>query len=172
MAYTPSTGMHSKGILRDQYSTQADVLHFSSGSRLVLQEGARFEDENFTEVTSSGVYGTTVPSRGVVYLNPASSGNVTVQLAAPDYAGQRVWIIVQNSSKKDARVVTGDTAVTFATTEGQMLHFTTEASFKYGIGGHARTGCELLALSTAKWAVISPHSTVNGFMDLSTARSS
>lgn len=173
MAYSPSTGHHAGSIYREQFTTGDQAMVFSSGSRLILQSGARMEDENITTVTTSGVYGTTVPSRGLVYLAPASSGNITVQLAAPDHAGQRVQIILANSSKKKGRIISGNTAVTIAGTSGQMLTLTTEATFKpYATKGYGRTGVSLVALTTAKWQITAPQSTLTGFLDLSSARSS
>jgi len=145
-----------------------------SGGYLTVANGGYFADENLTTVTASGVYGTTVSARGTIYLNPTSSGNVTIQITSAIKVGQRLDILVGNSTKKKARVVVGNTKCMINSTKGQMLTFTTESltAGAYFAGGFCRSGAQLKAITAQHWAILAPWSTVNGCVDLSSARAS
>lgn len=165
-----STGFHPQIIVREQGGQR---MTWTSGCTLQVQNGAYFRDENITTVTTSGVYGTTVASRGLVYLNPVSSGNITIQFTSPEGIGQSFKVIVANSTKKKARIFSGNTACTIGGTSVQGLIFTTEASIKpFQVGGYARAGVELTAITANRWIITAPWSTLTANIASSSGRTS
>lgn len=176
-----STGYAKSIISREQPSSSGQVMSLTSGCLLNVQSGAHarvrpggvFVGQPISQITTSGIYGTTVAFGGAYWMNPTSSGNVTLHIAQPAYAGQRCTVIISNSSKKKARIIMGNTLVSVGASSCHQITLTT-ASIK-GTGqlrGFNRHVVELIALTTVRVGITNPNSTVTAAIDLSTGKTS
>jgi len=173
-----STGYNKWGIWKEQFSTAGQVMRWSSGSKAYfsndaeiemesgstmnvesgaavrINNGAYFVNENVLTITASGVYGTTVAPKGIIWLNPTSSGNVTVHFSTPKYIGQEVTWMIGNSTKKKARIISGSTKSSIHLTTARQIAFSTKSQYTPAAGKKARVVVTMKAISTTgAWVV-------------------